>query len=513
MNTHSDVPYISVVMAARNDNHGENMLGRIQASLYSWICLAQRYGMRSEIVIVEWNPPKDRSPLKDALQLPSDTSLCDIRFVTVPPELHTAIPYASAIHLHQMIAKNVGIRRAHGQFVLATNIDIIFSAELMRFFAERRLERGKFYRMDRYDIASNIPAGTTVDELLRFCGRNIQRVSAREGTWSTNGDNLRPVEPGDIVTAESGIHLGAGWYGLETGDGSPKRYLGSEAEVALTQPDTADLFLDVETGPSARDGQAELVVFDADGVEVAAATITGRAKLRLTLPDGFRFGRIRLATRHDGVPLLQDPRLLNLRVFGISWRDIEWPSSAPPRAEDSAPETGGRSGWRLSVIGTRPGVNWIGVTPGQSPHAASMRNAAYLHTNACGDFTMLSREDWNTVRAYPEFPIWPMHIDALLCYAAHHAGIREVILRDPLRIFHIQHLSASGATPEGEEELQARVARKNVPIIDYPSLLNYFNHMRRFDVPLIFSGENWGLAGEALPDTTLAGKNASQPVN
>ena len=507
MYTHSDAPYISVVMAARNDNHGENMLGRLQASLYSWIRLAQRYGMRSEIVMVEWNPPKDRLPLKDALQWPSDAGLCDIRFVTVPPEVHSAIPYASAIHLHQMIAKNVGIRRARGQFVLATNIDIIFSAELMRFFAERRLERGKFYRMDRYDVASDIPAGTTVDELLWFCDRNIQRVSTREGTWSTNGDNLRPVEPGDIVTAESGIRLGAGWYGLETGDGFPKRYLGSEAEVALSRRDAPDLFIDVETGPSARDGQAELVAFDDAGVEVAAATITGRAKLRITLPDGFSSGRIRLATRHDGVPLLQDPRLLNLRVFEISWHDIEWPSSTPLPDEQPSPASTGGSSWRLSVIGARPGVNWTRAIPGHSPHAASIRNAAYLHTNACGDFTMLSREDWNTVRAYPEFPIWPMHIDALLCYAAYHAGIREVVLRDPMRIFHIQHLSASGATPEGEEELKARVARKNVPIIDYPSLLSYFNHMRRFDVPLIFSGENWGLAAEALPETTVAGNN------
>jgi hypothetical protein len=345
-----------------------------------------------------------------------------------------------------------------------------------------------------------------VDELLWFCDRNIQRVSAREGTWSTNGDSLRPVEPGDIVTPESGIYLGAGWYGLETGDGFPKRYLGSEAEVAFPQRDAADLFLDVETGPSARDGQAELVVFDANGVEVAAATIIGRAKVRLTLPDGFNSDRIRLAVRPDGVPLLQDPRLLNLRVFGISWRDIEWPSSAPVR-DEASPASTGRSAWPFSVIGTRPGVNWTGAIPGHSPHAASIHNAAYLHTNACGDFTMLSREDWNTVRAYPEFPIWPMHIDALLCYAAHHAGIREVILRDPLRIFHIQHLSASGATPEGEEELKARVARKNVPIIDYPSLLSYFNHMRRFDVPLIFSGGNWGLAAEALPETALAGNN------
>ena len=34
-----------------------------------------------------------------------------------------------------MIAKNVGIRRARGEFVLATNIDILFSSELACIFA------------------------------------------------------------------------------------------------------------------------------------------------------------------------------------------------------------------------------------------------------------------------------------------------------------------------------------------------------------------------------------------
>jgi len=80
-----------------------------------------------------------------------------------------------------------------------------------------------------------------------------------------------------------------------------------------------------------------------------------------------------------------------------------------------------------------------------------------LHTNGCGDFTLLSRDDWFALRGYPEFPIWPMHLDSLLCYAAHHAGIKEVVLREPMRIFHIEHRSGAGWTPEGEKERLARI--------------------------------------------------------
>ena len=485
MSTYND-PYISVVVAARNDNHGENMLGRMQASLGSWIRQAQRYHIPSEIVVVEWNPPAGCEPLKEALQWPESIAPCAVRFVQVPPEVHASIPNAGAIHLHQMIAKNVGIRRARGRFILATNIDIIFSAKLMQFLAERTLEEDAFYRIDRHDIASDIPANAKIDELLAFCRSHVLSVSAREGTWSTDGDNLRPVESNDIVSPDCGILLGTGWYGVETDTPIAKRYLGAEAEVVYTRANAAAMILDVETGPSAREGRVELAVSNEAGKEVASVIVEGRCLLQLNIPAGRQSGKLRLAVRNGGMALLEDPRMLDLRAFRIGWGDTV-------RGDE----------WLLTVTDQKPGVNWAGGCPTPSPYAAYMRNATYLHTNACGDFTMLSRRGWSTVRAYPEFPIWPMHVDSILCYSAHHAGLREVILRDPMRIFHIRHQSASGATPEGEEELKARVGRKGVPIIDYPSLLQYFHHMRRFNMPLIFSGENWGLANVPLPETTL----------
>ena len=55
-----------------------------------------------------------------------------------------------------MIGKNVGIRRARGQFVLATNIDILFSDELAKYLAARRLEPGRMYRIDRHDAMSDV---------------------------------------------------------------------------------------------------------------------------------------------------------------------------------------------------------------------------------------------------------------------------------------------------------------------------------------------------------------------
>src|SRR5277367_4561336 len=159
-------PYISVVVAARNDDHGGNMLARMRAFLNAWICQSTRYDLSSEIVVVEWNPPANRPRLMDCLPQPSERGRCQVRFVEVPPEVHRRFPNHDAIPLHQMLAKNVGIRRARGEFVLATNIDVILSAELMRFLAERQIEPRRMYRIDRNDVASEIPAEGPVDELL-----------------------------------------------------------------------------------------------------------------------------------------------------------------------------------------------------------------------------------------------------------------------------------------------------------------------------------------------------------
>ena len=159
MPSHADnaAPYLSVVVTARNDNHGGDMLGRMQSFIDSWLVQAKRCNLSSEIVVVEWNPPADRPRLIEELRWPTDLSPCEVRFIEVPREVHERFAHAEAIPLHQMIAKNVGIRRARGQFVLVTNLDILFSAALMQFLTERRLEPGTMYRLDRLDIANDLP--------------------------------------------------------------------------------------------------------------------------------------------------------------------------------------------------------------------------------------------------------------------------------------------------------------------------------------------------------------------
>jgi hypothetical protein len=78
--------------------------------------------------------------------------------------------------------------------------------------------------------------------------------------------------------------------------------------------------------------------------------------------------------------------------------------------------------------------------------------------------------------------------------------MREIVLSDPMRMFHIEHSSGAGWTPEGEDALNARVRRLQVPVLDFNrDLAEWVHRMRRLDAPVIFNLENWGLGGEELP--------------
>jgi hypothetical protein len=469
-------PYISVVVAARNDNHGGNMLVRMQAFLDSWIGLAKRYNLPSEMIVVEWNPPAGRGRLQDEIRWPDSTGPCDVRFIQVPPEVHGSIPNAATVLFHQMIAKNVGIRRARGQFVLATNLDIVFSPELIEYLATRPLDPQAMYRMDRTDVANRIPPGAGLDELIAYCRSNVIRIVAREGAYDTDGARIRPVETGDLVAPGSGLRLGRGWHGLERfAEGTPLRYFDSGAEVVFEGSGGREVLLDVEVGPSAPVGGLAL--------EVANCTVHlhGRHQLRLTLPADA--GRFALRVHNGGVALIQDFRLLDLLVFSIQWGSV------------SAARDG-----NLEIVSSRPARDWSKGTLLPSPYAGQMRNPAYLHANACGDFTMLSREAWFAVRGYPEFPIWPTHLDSVFCYAAYHAGFREVVLGDPMRVFHIDH--AAIWTPDSEEERAARAKKMGIDLFRYSTLIKHVHYMRRFNAPMIFTPRNWGLADLQLPEST-----------
>jgi hypothetical protein len=201
-------PYLSIVVAARNDNYGGDFLRRMQLFLSILATLSDRCGLRAELLIVEWNPPADRPPLRDSIDWPCNGNSLDVGIVTVPEQVHRALPNAGKMPMFEYIAKNVGIRRAKGEYILASNPDIVFSQELFQYLASHRLRGDAFYRVDRFDVNRTVPLALSVERQLRFCSTHAFLIRRMEGDQPTSrlariyrwlAGNLPRLQPQRVV--------------------------------------------------------------------------------------------------------------------------------------------------------------------------------------------------------------------------------------------------------------------------------------------------------------------------
>jgi len=327
-------PLLSLVVTTRNDS--DQALQRMQIFVDGLLAQARQFQLPCELVVVEWNPPSDRPSIAEAIVWTAASEFCSVRIINVPPELHAKFDNSDVIPLFQMIAKNVGIRRAQGKFVLATNVDILFSNELIQFFASSKLRADRMYRIDRSDVPSNMPSHLSVSERLDWCKSNVFRLYRFK----------------EIVDVQNGV--------------IPPR----------------------PPKPSA---------------------------------------------------------LQRLRKW--FWKH---------------------------------------------PHQA--------HTNACGDFTLLSSEYWQKTRGYPEFPLRAMKLDGLLCYAAYYSGAREVVLEEPMSIYHLDHPARSDGADIALSNRSADGKELQLPM---PQYRQWVEQMQKSRLPILFNGLDWGLENEDLLEVVI----------
>jgi len=172
--------YLSVVVTSRNDDHGGNILNRMRLFLNGLMEQARRYQFPIDLVIVEWNPPANRARLHEVLPKPGESDCLELRYITVPAAIHNRYRHAPEIPLFQMIAKNVGVRRARGAFILCTNIDLLFSDALFRTLADKRLRGDTYYRANRCDVPDGIDPHWDLSQQLAWCEHNVIRRLGRD---------------------------------------------------------------------------------------------------------------------------------------------------------------------------------------------------------------------------------------------------------------------------------------------------------------------------------------------
>jgi hypothetical protein len=150
-------PYVSIILTGRNDDFGGDFNTRLFRALeFNHAHLMER-AVPHEFVFVEWRPVPGKPWLAEVL--------ADRYPELVPNELtsyvadlayHEAYSLNPKLQFQEFIAKNIGIRRCRGQFILTTNTDIYLSRGVLDLLERRGLERSVLYRAPRIDLKNNI---------------------------------------------------------------------------------------------------------------------------------------------------------------------------------------------------------------------------------------------------------------------------------------------------------------------------------------------------------------------
>lgn len=375
-----------------------------------------RFGLDAELVLVEWNPPADKPRLADAITWPAPNGRLSVRILEVPAERHLKLAHSDRLPLFQMIAKNVGIRRARAPFVVATNVDVLFDDALMAVLAARRLRPGTLYRADRHDTAAVLDPDAPVEQLLAGASANLIRICRLEGTY-------------DVCTGEFFQIYGP-----------------------LTQL----------PGPLAR--WSRLVSFAVPLSAVYVRQGTRRVRRRLRRWHLARTtGSGTLARLTDGI----EPMHV-LAAVGKQLRQLA-------RTVREQNET-------LATM-------WL-------HEKARVR----VHSNACGDFTLLSRTDWERVGGYAEYEMFSLHIDSLFLYEAHYAGLGQRVL--PGAVYHLEHGMGFKPDEESLRSLTERIESAAIPQISNEQFMEWIIEMHRRRAPMRpNAGKGWGFVGETFAET------------
>lgn len=197
MNKIKDRPYFSVVIPSRNDSYSEDMLKKFTIGLSTLINQLNYYKIKSEIIIVEWNPPRESRKLSDELFFFKNLHYCVIRIITVDPVVHNRYVGFKKKSIAVSVAFNTGIRRAKGLFITTKAADTFYSDDLIKYISNKKLEYDKVYRADRVDVKFDIK---NFDEQWQY---QFEKNKLYRGTYNNTGPHAKACGDFMLMNKES----------------------------------------------------------------------------------------------------------------------------------------------------------------------------------------------------------------------------------------------------------------------------------------------------------------------
>ena len=188
----SETPYFSIVLVGRHDNFSAGFEVRAQNCLDTINAHLDKVPLANiEIVFVDYATPIAKKPLLEKVLNVGNNLRGRMRYIIVPEQAHKHIlsqmATSTKISFLEYVAKNIGIRRSRGKFVLTTNPDDLLSVNLFELIASHQFNTALVYRAQRWDNREN--TSYTIQDLARGTSEpwEMQR-------WNVN-QRCRPRSP------------------------------------------------------------------------------------------------------------------------------------------------------------------------------------------------------------------------------------------------------------------------------------------------------------------------------
>lgn len=210
----SNKPYVSIVVVGRHDGFSKGFEKRAQTFLDAIGDVTDEVPLASyEIVFVDYATPEENEPLSKVFKIPENIKR-KIRFISVPQQCHydLTVKLNTKMSFFEYIAKNIGIRRSLGEFILTTNPDNILSFDFFETISREDLNSGIVYRAIRWSMTETCKREKDeilnitkqpgllkfIDDIKARCPTNMQKT-----VWFTSTETIKreanPCGAGDFL--------------------------------------------------------------------------------------------------------------------------------------------------------------------------------------------------------------------------------------------------------------------------------------------------------------------------
>jgi hypothetical protein len=162
---------ISIVLIGKNDDYGGNLKHRFKH------CLLNLIEEFSEIIYVDWN--SDGKSLIEEIgeEIPSCNKIN--AYIVTSEDIRTETPEYSNYSIVEVVARNIGIRRATKDWILVTNIDI-----LIENFDTQQFDKNTMYTAARTDVPESFHLEHQKTNIL------LKEIKKNSGNFRTLPDSV-----------------------------------------------------------------------------------------------------------------------------------------------------------------------------------------------------------------------------------------------------------------------------------------------------------------------------------